>query len=151
MIKHFQSLSIVAVLCLGISTAGFAEDITTRLIGSQPVIGNIESINGSTMILKALDGSMQRFQVQPSLIQALKLAPGMRITVDGSRLKTGTIKHLDANTADIQLDGGNLTTFVITKEMHRNVATGDRIVITPNGKIVRADRYKLSAGDIRLR
>lgn len=151
MIKHLQSLPIVAALCLGALSPSFAQDVTPKLIGAQPIIGNIESINGSVMTLQTLKGERQTFLIQPSLVQILKLAPGMRITIDGSRLKTGTIKRMDANTVDVLLDGGDITTLVITGEMSGGISQNDRVVITPNGRVVRADRYKLSAGDIRLR
>jgi hypothetical protein len=151
MIKHLQSLPVVAALCLGMSFPSFAQDITPKLVGAQPIIGTIESIKGSVMTIQTLKGERQTFLIQPSLVQIFKLAPGTRITIDGSRLKIGTVKRLDANTMDVLLDGGNITTLVISGEALGGVSQNDRVVITPNGKVVRADRYKLSAGDIRLR
>jgi hypothetical protein len=151
MIKHLQALPIVAALSLGMPFPSFAQDVTPKLVGAQPIIGTIDSIKGSVMTIQTLKGERQTFLIQPSLVQIFKLAPGTRITIDGSRLKIGTVKRMDANTMDVLLDGGNITTLVISGEAHGGVSQNDRVVITPNGKVVRADRYKLSAGDIRLR
>jgi hypothetical protein len=151
MIKHLHALPIVAVLCFGAFSPSVAQDVTPKLIGAQPIIGTIESIKRSVMTIQTLKGERQSFLIQPSLVQIFKLTPGMRITIDGSRLKTGIVKRLDANTVDVLLDGGNITTLVITGETGGGYSQNDRVVITANGRVVRADRYKLSAAEIRLR
>jgi hypothetical protein len=149
--KWYTVTAIAGTLTLGTALAAVAEDTTQNIMGGQPITGQIESIDGSRITVKTASGETQNFKVSPSMVSALKLEKGSNIVIDGSRLKSGKIKRLDAYTAEIQVDGGDLTTYVLTREARRYLTMGDRVIIESGGtRIVRADRYVLSSSELRL-
>jgi outer membrane lipoprotein SlyB len=151
--KWYTVTAIAGTLTLGTSLAAVADDMTPTAmgLGGQPITGQIESIQGSQITVKTASGETQNYKVSPTIISALKLEKGSNIVIDGSRLKSGKIKHLDAYTAEIQLDGGDLKTYILTREARRYLAMGDRVIIESGGtRIVRVDRYVLSSSELRM-
>jgi hypothetical protein len=150
--KLLTVAAMAGAVTLGTSLSVQAKDTTQNIIGSQPITGQIESIDGSKVTVKTSSGETQNYKVSPSIISALKLEKGSNIVIDGSRLKTGRIKHLDPYTAEVRLDGSNeIKTYVLTREARRFLSTGDRVVIESGGtRIVRAERYQLSSAELRV-
>jgi hypothetical protein len=149
--KWYTVTAIAGTLTLGTALAAAAENTAPNIMGGQPITGQIESIDGSRITVKTASGETQKFKVSPSMVSALKLEKGSNIVIDGSRLKSGKIKRLDAYTAEIQVDGGDLKTYVLTREARRYLTMGDRVIIESGGtRIVRADRYVLSSSELRL-
>lgn len=150
--KLLTMTAIAGAVTLGTSLSALAKDTTQNIIGGQPISGQIESIDGSKITVKTSTGETQNYKVSPSIISALKLEKGSSIVIDGSRLKSGTIKHLDPYTAEVRLDGSDeIKTYVLTREARRFLSTGDRVIIESGGtRIVRADRYMLSSSELRV-
>jgi hypothetical protein len=150
--KFLTVTAIAGAVTLGTSLSAVAKDTTKNIIGGQPISGQIESINGSKITVKTASGETQNYKISPTIISALKLEKGSNIVIDGSRLKSGTIKHLDPYTAEVRMDGSDeIKTYVLTREARRFLSTGDRVIIESGGtRIVRADRYVLSSSELRV-
>jgi hypothetical protein len=150
--KLITGMALTVAMSLGVSFAAFGDVMKmTALSGGQQIRGQVESIDGSVVKIKTSSGDAQTYRVDPSVISALKLENGSNIVIDGTRLLTGTISSLDAYTAEIALDkGGDEQTYILTREARRYLTIGDRVVVTPDLRIVREDMYKLSASDLRI-
>ncbi len=149
--KFISGIALAATLCLGVAFSAVADSMKTSGLGGQQIRGQVESIDGSVVKIKTADGNAQTYRVDPSTIAALKLENGSSIVIDGTRLSTGVISSLDAYTAEIALDkGGDEQTYILTREARRYLTIGDRVVVTPDLRVVREDMYKLSSSDIRM-
>lgn len=101
--------------------------------------------------LKTSNGETQTYNVDPSVISALKLEPGSNVVIDGTRLSMGTISNLDSYTAEVKLDKSDEErSYILTREARRYLVVGDRVIITPDQRVVSADRYRLTSADLRM-
>jgi hypothetical protein len=149
--KWLTGIAIASVVSIGIAVSAVAESAKPMGLGGQLINGQVESVNGSTLKLKTSDGATQTYSVDPSVISALKLAPGSNIVIDGTRLSTGTISNLDSYTAEVKLDkNGEERSYILTREARRYLVVGDRVIITPDQRVVSANRYRLSSSDLRM-
>jgi hypothetical protein len=149
--KWLTGIAIASVVSIGIAVNAVAESVKPMGLGGQQINGQVESVNGSTLKLKTSDGATQTYSVDPSVIAALKLAPGSNIVIDGTRLSTGIISNLDSYTAEVKLDkNGEERSYILTREARRYLVIGDRVIITPDQRVVSADRYRLTSADLRM-
>lgn len=149
--KWFTGLAIASVISIGIALNSVAESKKPMGLGGQQINGQVESVEGTTLKLKTSNGETQTYNVDPSVISALKLETGSNIVIDGTRLSTGTISSLDPYTAEVVLDkGGEERSYILTREARRYLSVGDRVIITPDQRVVSADRYRLSVADLRM-
>jgi len=112
--------------------------------------GQVESINSSTVILRTTDGTVRMYQIEPAVITALKLTSGSTILFNNSNLMSGRITDINRNDIRVKLDNGTTETYIATEVSRRTLTTGDRVIVTPDMRIVRADRYTLTAKDVTL-
>lgn len=149
--KGLTGIAIASVVSIGIALNAVAESMKPVGLGGQQINGQVESVNGSTLKLKTSNGETQTYNVDPSVISALKLETGSNIVIDGTRLTTGIISSLDPYTAEVVLDkGGEERSYILTREARRYLSVGDRVIITPDQRVVSADRYRLSSTDLRM-
>jgi hypothetical protein len=149
--KWLTGIVIASFVSIGIAVSAIAESKKPMGLGGQQINGQVESVKGSTLKLKTSNGETQTYSVDPSVISALKLETGSNIVIDGTRLATGTISGLDSYTAEVKLDkGGDERTYILTREARRYLVVGDRVIITPDQRVVSADRYRLGAADLRM-
>lgn len=149
--KWLTGLTIASVVSIGIALSAVAESTKPMGLGGQQINGQVESVDGSILKLKTSNGETQTYSVDPSVISALKLTPGSNIVIDGTRLTTGTISSLDSYTAEVKLDkSGEERSYILTREARRYLTIGDRVIITPDQRVVSADRYRLTSADLRM-
>jgi outer membrane lipoprotein SlyB len=149
--KGLTGIAIASVVSIGIALNAVAESMKPVGLGGQQINGQVESVNGSTLKVKTSNGETQTYNIEPSVISALKLETGSNIVIDGTRLTTGTISSLDPYTAEVVLDkDGEERSYILTREARRYLSVGDRVIITPDQRVVSADRYRLSSSDLRM-
>ncbi|MCG9893157.1 MAG: hypothetical protein MH252_19055 [Thermosynechococcaceae cyanobacterium MS004] len=149
--KLLMGITLAVAVTLGAASQTLAETIYSVVPGGKQLSGQVSSVDGSTVTLKTTAGDTQSYKVDRNLISKLKLENGSNIVIDGTRLRTGQVKSLDAYTAEVVLDQGDeLKTYILTREARRYLTVGDRVVVTPDLKLVRSDLYKLTANDLRL-
>jgi hypothetical protein len=101
--------------------------------------------------VKTASGETQTYQVNPALISSLKLQNGSEIVIDSTRLQTGRIVRIGAYSVSVQSDqGGETKEYFLPRQSRRYLSYGDRVVITPDQRLVRYDLYQLSSADLRL-
>lgn len=110
----------------------------------------VESISGSTVTARTADGTVRMYQIDPAVITALKLTNGSTISFNNSNLMTGVITDINRNDIQVRLDNGTTETYIATEEAHKTLAAGDRVVVTPDLRIIRANRYSLTAKDVTV-
>ncbi|MGB8697810.1 MAG: hypothetical protein WCD18_00190 [Thermosynechococcaceae cyanobacterium] len=148
--KWLTNTMLATVVLLGTSGSVLADTMTT-VPGGQKILGQVESVNESIVMVKTASGETQAYRVDPGLISALKLGSGSNVVIDGSRLMTGKVVRLDSYTTEIALDqGGEQKSYILTRESRRYLNICDRVVITPDLRIVRMDLYTLTAADLML-
>jgi hypothetical protein len=150
--KWLTRILAASALTLGVSLPVLAGPMTTSMSPGQETIGQVESVDGSIVKVKTLAGDTKTYQVEPSLVSSLNLATGSNVVIDSSRLQSGVVTYLTPYNALVELDGsGGEQDYYLTNVTRRYLSLGDRVVITPDSRIVREDLYKLSAADLRLR
>jgi RNase P/RNase MRP subunit p29 len=149
--KWLTGITLAAAIALGASLPALAESTASAIPTGKQITGQVSDIDGSTMTVKTAAGETQTFQVNRAVISSLKLENGSNVVIDGTRLQTGRVVHIDPYTAEVTLDqGGELKTYMLTREARRYLVVGDRVVITPDLRLVRTDLYKLTANDLRV-
>jgi aconitase B len=149
--KWLTGITLAAVIAVGASLPALAESTDSAIPTGKQITGQVSAIDGSSVTMKTASGETQTFKVNRGLISALKLENGSNIVIDATRLQTGRVIHIDPYTAEVTLDqGGEVKTYVLTREARRYLVVGDRVVITPDLRLIRTDLYKLTANDLRV-
>jgi hypothetical protein len=150
--KWLTRILATSALTIGVSLPVLAEPMTTTLSPGQDIIGQVESVDGSILKIKTLAGDTKTYQVEPALVSSLNLASGSNVVINSSRLQSGVVTYLTPYNASVELDGsGGEQDYYLTNVTRRYLSLGDRVVITPDSRVIREDLYKLSAADLRLR
>jgi molybdopterin-binding protein len=149
--KWLTGITLAAVIAVGTSLSALAESTDSAIPTGKQITGQVSGIDGSTITVKTAAGETQTFQVNRAVISSLKLENGSNVVIDGTRLQTGRVVHIDPYTAEVTLDqGGELKSYILTREARRYLVVGDRVVITPDLRLIRTDLYKLTANDLRV-
>jgi hypothetical protein len=149
--KWLTGITLAAVIALSTSISVKAQSTDPGLSAGKQTAAQVTSINGSTVVVKTASGETQTYEVAPSLISSLKLENGSQVVIDSTRLQTGRIVQLGAYSAEVELDnGGGTKTYILTRESRRYLGYGDRVVVTPDLRLMSFDRYRLTAADLRL-
>jgi hypothetical protein len=150
--KWLIRVLVASALTVGVSLPALSEPMTTSTSSSKELTGQIESVDGSVVKVKTTAGDTKIYQVDPTLISALKLGTGSDIIIDSSRLQSGVVTYLTPYNASVELDaGGGEKDYFLTRVSRRYLSLGDRVVITPDLHLVREDLYSLTAADLRLK
>ena len=148
--KWLTGLTLAVVITLSASAAK-AQMTDTGLSAGKQTTGQVTSIEGSKVMIKTATGETQTYNVTPSVISALKLQNGSEVVVDSTRLQTGRIVRIGAYSASVQLDqGGETKEYILPRQSRNYLGYGDRVVLTPDLRLIRYDLYQLSSGDLRL-
>ncbi|WP_404788731.1 hypothetical protein [Altericista sp. CCNU0014] len=150
--KWLTGILASSALVVGVSLPALSNpEMTSALSSGKEIRGQVESVDGSVLKLKTSAGDTQVYRVDPTVISALKLETGSNVVVDGSRLQSGVVTYLTPNNASIELDGNaGEKDYILTPVSRRYLSLGDRVVVTPDLRVVREDHYKLTASDLRL-
>lgn len=155
--KSFVRMTLALTVALSLSGPVLAEseftlaqsEVNLRLVGNQSVSGQVESIDGSIVMIKTNDGGMQTFQVDPRVISSLKLDQGATVSINTSQIQTGRVVGLDRYTIKVKQDSGTTQTYIFPRERRRTLSFGNRVVISGQ-QISRAEDFLLTASQVRL-
>ncbi len=139
----------LSVTAMASVLTGPAMSQTTMMMPGQ-IMGQIESIDGSTVMVRTADGTVRMYQVDPETLAALKLSNGSTIAIDSGNLMSGVITDVNRYDLKVKLDNGETEKLLVTREDRGTLAAGDRVYIMPDQRLVRAENYMLTAADVRL-
>jgi len=128
---------------------GLAVAQTTSVSTSGQATGQIESIDGSTIMVRTANGTVQMYQIDPETLATLKLRNGSTVLVN-RYLMGGVVTDVNPSDVRVKLDNGSTETFLITEAERLVLSEGDRVYVTPSQRIVRGEDYILTARDISL-
>jgi hypothetical protein len=150
--KWLTRILVASALTIGASLPALADPMMSSLSSSgKEVRGQVESVDGSILKVKTSAGDTKIYQVDSALVSSLNLATGSNIVIDETRLQSGVVTYLTPYNASVALDGsGGEKDYYLTNVTRRYLSLGDRVVITPDSRVVREDMYRLSAADLRL-
>jgi hypothetical protein len=149
--KWLTRILVASALTIGVSLPALADPMMSSLSSGKEVRGQVESVDGSILKVKTSAGDTKIYQVDSALVSSLNLATGSNVVIDETRLQSGVVTYLTPYNASVALDGsGGEQDYYLTNVTRRYLSLGDRVVITPDSRVVREDMYKLSASDLRL-
>jgi hypothetical protein len=149
--KWLTRILVASALTMVASLPALADPMMSSLSSGKEVRGQVESVDGSILKVKTSAGDTKIYQVDSGLVSSLNLATGSNVVIDETRLQSGVVTYLTPYNASVALDGsGGEKDYYLTNVTRRYLSLGDRVVITPDSRIVREDMYKLSAADMRL-
>lgn len=122
---------------------------SNNMMAREQMTGQIESIDGSTVMVRSSDGTVRMYQIDPAVLTSLKLSQGSTISLSRN-LMSGEIIRMGPRNVLVRLDNGETKYFIVTREERGTLAPGERVVITPDQKIDRAESYVLTARDVVL-
>lgn len=141
-------LALSVVLISPVLTGPAAAQTSDVTVGEQ-VTGQIESINDSTVTVRLSDGTVRTYEIDPATISSLNLSQGSTILLNRN-FTSGEIIRMGPRNVLVKLDNGETRYFIVTREERGTLTPGDRVVITPDQKIDRAESYVLTAKDVVL-
>ena len=141
--KLLTGSALALTISLGAMSPAFA-----GMVPSGEINGEVQSIDGSSIVVRAEDGSNQEFSIDPALISSYGLQQGSSVRIDGSGLRRGVITGVDDNTIKVRHDNGDTETYVFFREGRRFLSYGDRVIVNSQGKIESESSYRLTATEI---
>lgn len=148
-------LAVTALACalsavsISPTLTGPAMSQTNVILERGQISGQVESIDGSSVMVRTSNGSLQMYRIDPTVISTLKLNNGSTILIN-NLLMTGVITDINRNDLQVDLDNGGERNFVVPEVERGTLAAGDRVVITPDQRVIRLKNYLFTARDIRL-
>lgn len=137
----------VASISPGLTGPAMAQTSSTTLDGQ--VTGQVESIDGSTVMVRMPDGTVRMYQIDPTTVTSLGLSQGSTILLSRN-LISGEIIRMGPQNVLVRLDNDETRYFIVTNEERGRLSPGERVVITPDQRIARTESYVLTAGDVTL-
>jgi hypothetical protein len=120
----------------------------TEATAEQPVTGKVASVANSEVTVQFPENQTETYRVDPALLTAMNLTEGSTVNF-GSR-KLGTITNVGRYSVTVEFANGDTESYVLTEEGRRTLTFGDRVVITPDLQLARADNYVLTAADVQV-
>jgi hypothetical protein len=118
---------------------------TTNSMSGQPITGKVEK---SEVTVQFPENQTESYQVDPALLTAMNLTEGS--TVNFSSRKLGTITNVSRYGVTVEFANGDTESYLLTEEGRRTLTFGDRVVVTPDLQLARAENYVLTAADIQV-
>lgn len=141
--KLLTGSALALTISLGAMCPAFA-----GMVPSGEINGEVQSIDGSTLTIRAEDGQSHEFSIDPNLVSAFNLEAGRSVRIDGSRLRRGVITGVDDNTVKVRHDNGESETYILFRESRRYLSYGDRVVVNSQGRVISENDYRLTATEI---
>lgn len=89
------------------------------------------------------------YQISPTTIASLGLIQSSTILLSRN-LVSGEISRIGPQNVLVRLDNDETRYFIVTNEERGRLSPGERVVITPDQRIVSMKSYVLTAGDVTL-
>ncbi len=120
----------------------------TGATSEQPVTGKVASVAKSEVTVQFPENQTETYRVDPALLTAMNLTEGA--TVNFNNRKLGTIVNVSRYSVAVEFANGDVESYLLTEEGRRTFTFGDRVVITPDLQLARADNYVLTAADVQV-
>ncbi|MCG9892407.1 MAG: hypothetical protein MH252_15215 [Thermosynechococcaceae cyanobacterium MS004] len=113
----------------------------------QVLTGKVESIESPEVSVQFSKNSTQTYRLDPALVQAMNLSKGSTVAFGDHKL--GTIVNINRSAATVEFANGESDTYYLSQEGRATLTFGDRIVVTPDQRLARAENYILGAADVK--
>jgi hypothetical protein len=121
---------------------------STSATSEQPLAGKVASVEKSEVTVQFPDNQTETYRVDPALLTAMNLNEGS--TVNFSNRKLGTITNVSRYSVTVEFANGDKESYLLTEEGRRTLTFGDRVVVTPDLQLARAENYLLTAADVQI-
>jgi hypothetical protein len=143
----------LTVAALGIALAFGAifpsmAQTTTESASGQSLTGKVASVEKSEVTVQFPKNQTETYRVDPALLTAMNLSEGS--TVNFNNRKLGTIANVSRYSVTVEFANGETDSYLLTEEGRRTLSFGDRVVVTPDLQLARAENYVLTAADVQV-
>lgn len=113
----------------------------------QPLTGQVSSTDKPQVTVQFSENKTQQiYRLEPGLVTSMNLSQGSTVSFDSRKL--GTIINIDRDSVVVEFADGKTEPYFLHQEGRATLTFGDRIVVTPDLRLARAENYVLTAADI---
>jgi hypothetical protein len=142
--KKFTVAALGATLAFGAIFPAIAQ---TETSSRQPLTGKVDSIEKPEVTVQFPENQTQTYRLEPGLVTAMNLKEGSTVNFDSRKL--GTIVNVDRDSVVVEFADGETEPYFLYQEGRATLTFGDRVVVTPDLRLARAENYVLTAADIQ--
>jgi hypothetical protein len=142
--NKFTGAALSLALAFGATLPSIAQT-TTNSASEQPLTGKVEK---SEVTVQFPENRTETYSIDPALLTAMNLGEGS--TVNFTNRKLGTITNVSRYSVSVQFANGDTESYLLTEEGRRTLTYGDRVVVTPDLQLARAENYLLTAADVQV-
>jgi hypothetical protein len=142
--NKFTGAALSLALAFGATLPSIAQT-TTNSASEQPLTGKVEK---SEVTVQFPENRTETYSIDPALLTAMNLSEGS--TVNFTNRKLGTITNVSRYSVSVQFANGDTESYLLTEEGRRTLTYGDRVVVTPDLQLARAENYLLTAADVQV-
>jgi hypothetical protein len=145
--NKFSAAALGITLAFGAMLPSMAQT-TTAANSEQTLMGKVSSGNKSEVTVQFPENQTQTYALEPGLITSMNLSDGSTVNFD--RRKLGTITNVSRYGVVVEFADGETESYLLPQEGRATLTFGDRIVVTPDLRLARADSYVLTAADVKI-
>jgi hypothetical protein len=145
--NKFSAAALGITLAFGAMLPSVAQ--TTMAANSEQTLsGKVSAGNKSEVTVQFPENQTQTYDIEPGLITSMNLSDGSTVNFD--RRKLGTITNVNRYGVVVEFADGETESYLLPQEGRATLTFGDRIVVTPDLRLARADNYVLTAADVKV-
>jgi hypothetical protein len=145
--NKFSAAALSITLAFGAMLPSMAQT-ATEANSDQTLMGKVSSGNKSEVTVQFPENQTQTYALEPGLITSMNLSDGSTVNFD--RRKLGTITNVSRYGVVVEFADGETESYLLPQEGRATLTFGDRIVVTPDLRLARADNYVLTAADVKV-
>ncbi|MGB8699340.1 MAG: hypothetical protein WCD18_07995 [Thermosynechococcaceae cyanobacterium] len=143
----------LTVMLLGVTVAiGATFHVIAQTELPQPakqfLVGTVTSTEQPEITVQFPKNKAQIYNLDAALVKSMKLTQGSTVNIDYSKL--GTIINVDRDSVKVEFADDKIEAYFLHQEGRATLSVGDRIVVTPDQRLARAENYVLTAADVRM-
>jgi hypothetical protein len=145
--NKFSAAALGITLAFGAILPSVAQ--TTMAANSdQTLTGKVSAGDKSEVTVQFPENQTQTYDLEPGLITSMNLSDGSTVNFD--RRKLGTITNVSRYGVVVEFADGETESYLLPQEGRATLTFGDRVVVTPDLRLARADNYVLTAADVKV-
>jgi hypothetical protein len=145
--NKFSAAALGITLAFGAMLPSMAQT-TTAANSDQTLTGKVSSGNKSEVTVQFPENQTQTYALEPGLITSMNLSDGSTVNFDKHKL--GTITNVSRYGVVVEFADGGTESYLLPQEGRATLTFGDRIVVTPDLRLARADNYVITAADVKV-
>jgi hypothetical protein len=114
----------------------------------QVLIGTVTATEQPEVTVQFPENKTQIYNLDAALVKSMNLTQGSIVNIDHNKL--GTIVDVDRDSVEVEFAEGNIEPYFLHQEGRATLSVGDRVVVTPDQRLARANNYVLTAADVRM-